>query len=130
MKKYIHYLLVCVAMLVGTANLQAQSMEDFKNTTPEQRAQVQTNLMKTKLQLSEEQTTKVAAINLKYAQKMEPVIKGDGGKLAKFREVKKINEQKDGELKQVFTEEQYATYEKAKEQMKEEMKKKIQEKKQ
>lgn len=130
MKKYMYYLLVCVVMLAGVLQLQAQSVEDFKNTTPEQRAQIQTNLMKTKLQLSEEQTTKVAAINLKYARQMEPVIKGDGGKLAKYREVKKINEQKDAELKQVFTEEQYATYEKAKEQMKEEMKKKIKEKRQ
>lgn len=127
MKKHLYLLLVT---LLCCTLVQAQESEEFKNTTPEQRAKVQTDLLKSRLQLNEEQTTKVAAINLKYAKQMEPVIKNSGGKLAKFREAKKINEQKEGELKQVLTTEQFSTYEKAKEAMKEEMKKKIKEKKQ
>jgi hypothetical protein len=127
MKKHLYVLL---AVLLSCTLVQAQAPEEFKNTTPEQRAKLQTDLMKTKLQLNEEQTTKVGAINLKYAKQMEPVIKGSGGKLAKFREAKKVNEQKEAELKQVLTTEQFNTYEKAKEDMKEEMKKKAKEKRQ
>lgn len=130
MKKYLYLALMCTGLLLLFSTIRAQSAEDFKNTTPEQRAQLQTGMMKSKLQLSDEQTTKVAAINLKYAKQMEPVIKGEGSKLSKYREAKKINEQKDAELKQVFTEDQFSRYEKAKEEMKEAMKKKIQEKRQ
>lgn len=127
MKKYLYLLLIA---LLSCALVQAQAPEELKNTTPEQRAKVQTDLMKTKLQLNEEQTAKVGAINLKYAKQMEPVVKSGGGKLAKYRQAKKINEQKEAELKQVLTTEQFETYEAVKETMKEEMKKKVKEKKQ
>ncbi|BAV04248.1 hypothetical protein SAMN05421788_10423 [Filimonas lacunae] len=130
MKRAIQATVLCVVLLFSVAVIARQSPEDFKNTTPEQRAQVQTNLMKSKLQLTDDQTTKVAAINLKYAKQMEPVIKGDGGKMAKFKQAKKINESKEAELKTVFTEEQFASYEKGKEEMKQEVMKKIKEKRQ
>lgn len=129
MKKWSCYLLLAIITLLSVT-AKAQTPEDFKNTTPGQRAQWQTDLMKNKLQLTDNQTPQVAAINLKYAKQMEPVIKGDGGKLAKFREAKRINEAKDADLKKVFTTDQYAKWEQAKEEMKEAMKKKMQEHKQ
>jgi predicted fused transcriptional regulator/phosphomethylpyrimidine kinase len=117
-------------MLFSVACVQAQDEKDFKNTTPEQRAQVQTSLLKSKLQLNDDQTAKVSAINLKYAKEMEPVLKGSGGKFAKLKEAKKINEKKEAEYKQVLTPEQFTKYEQVKSEMKEEMKQKMKDRKQ
>jgi len=104
----------------------AQDKADMlKNSTPEQRAKMQTGMMKTKLQLDTVQVVKVQAINLAAAQKMEPLLKGDGGKLAKFRQMKEIDNTKDKDLKSVLTPEQYKQYEAAKDEMKEKMKERL-----
>jgi parvulin-like peptidyl-prolyl isomerase len=121
-------LFFCLFLLFGFA-VQAQSMEDFKHSTPEQRAQAQTEYLKTNLQLDDEQTQKVADINLKYAQKMESVIKGGSGRLAKMKAAKNINGQKEAEYKQVFTSDQYKKYGELKEDMKDNAKKKMKQRK-
>jgi hypothetical protein len=116
------------SLLFGLAT-QAQSREDFSQSTPEERAQLQTEYLKTNLQLDEQQTQKVSEINLKYAQKMESVLKGGGGKLSKMRSAKSINGQKEAEYKQVFNSEQYKKYSEIKAEMKEKMKEKRKQKK-
>lgn len=130
MKKRIGYLVLFCMMLFSVACVQAQDEKDFKNTTPEQRAQAQTTWLKSKLQLNDDQTAKVGAINLKYAKEMEPVLKGSDGKFAKLKQAKKINEKKEAEYKQVFTPEQFTKYEEVKSEMKEEMKQKMKDRKQ
>ncbi len=108
-----------------TTPASAQNKADMlKNSTPEQRAQMQTQFMKSKLQLDTVQTAKIQAINLATAQKMDPLLKGDGGKLAKFRQMKEIDSNKDKDYKNVLTPDQYKQYEA----FKEEMKQKIMEK--
>lgn len=118
------------SMLFSVACVQAQDEKDFKNSTPEQRAQMQTTWLKSKLQLNDDQTAKVSAINLKYAKQIEPVLKGSGGKLAKLKQAKKINEEKEAEYKTVFTPEQFTKYEQVKSEMKEEMKQRMKDRKQ
>ncbi|OCX53365.1 hypothetical protein BEL04_03430 [Mucilaginibacter sp. PPCGB 2223] len=105
----------------------AQDKADMlKNSTPEQRAKMQTGMMKTKLQLDTTQVVKVQAINLAAAQKMDPILKSDGGKLAKLRQMRDIENTRDKELKKVLTDDQYKKYEAAKEEMKEKMKERMQ----
>lgn len=111
-------LLACLMLNTALAQDRLQAM---KNTTPEQRAQMQTAMMKNKLQLDTLQVNKIQAINLNYARKMEPVLKGDGGKLAKFKQAHDLETAKDKELKMVFTAEQYKQYEAFKQQMKEQI---------
>src|SRR5262245_34044859 len=94
--------LVAVAVLIATGSL-GQGLDGLKNTTPQERATAQTAMMKTKLGLTEEQTPKVAAINLKYAEKMEPIIKGTKGPLMKMRDAQGIQQEKEAELKQLLT---------------------------
>jgi hypothetical protein len=104
----------------------AQDKADMiKNSTPEQRAKMQTSMMKAKLQLDTVQVVKVQAINLTAAQKMDPLLKGDGGKLAKFRQMREIDNAKDKDLKNVLTPDQYKQYEAAKDEMKEKMKERL-----
>lgn len=121
-------LLLFSSMLINPAFAQDKT-DMMKNSTPEQRAKMLTSMMKTKLQLDTVQVVKVLAINLAAAQKMEPVIKGDGGRFAKFRQAKEIESTKDKELKKVLTDAQYKQYEAGKDEMKEKMKERLQEKK-
>ena len=138
MKRTSKFLLaVCAATMglvlshpVKAQDKKQQMAEMVKNSTPEQRAKMQTQMMKTKLGLDSLTGLKVYDINLKAAQKMDPLLKGNGGgKLAMFREMKSIDADKDKSLKAVLSPEQYKQYEAAKEEMKEKMKEKMQERK-
>jgi len=115
-------LTVAVLLLTGSASAQ---LDKLKDTTPGERAKAQTMMMESRLGLTKEQTSKVAALNQKYAEKMEPVIKGEGGPLMKMRQVKDIEEQKDAELKSVLSPEQFEKFLAGKEQMREEMAERI-----
>lgn len=110
-------------MMLMIQSASAQNMaQSLKDKTPEQRAQIQTGMMKTKLKLDSAQVLKVQDINLKYAQKLDPVIKGDGGKLSKFRQLKSIQKDKEKELKAVFTASQFKQYQQLQAEMKEKLK--------
>lgn len=113
----------CLLILFISQVAKAQDNDqDFKNKTPEQRAQMQTNMMKTKLNLDSAQTLKVQAINLKYAQQLAPVLKSDEGRFAKLRQMKSIMGQKDKDLKAVFNADQYKQYKELEAEMKDKMK--------
>ena len=116
---------ICFVML----SVLHVSAQDLSNSTPEERAAMQTEWLKTKLSLSSEQETKVNEINLKYAREMDPVIKGSDGKLAKLKKAKAINDKKEAEYKTIFSSEQYAAYQKLKSEMKDQMKAKMKERK-
>ena len=87
----------------------AQS-EAIMNSTPEQRAKVLTALMRAKLNLTDEQLPKIEAINLQFAQKMEPVIKGNDGLFAKRRAAQEIDQEKEAALKGALSSAQFTTY--------------------
>ncbi len=79
----------------------------FKNATPEERADFQTNRMKTLLNLSDEQTAKVREINLKYAKENQEVFNSDVTREEKKNKLRAIYGQKQNELKTVLSKEQY-----------------------
>ena len=127
---FIYTVLAILALSIAQpvkAQQNAQLAEVLKSSTPEQRARIQTSFMKTKLDLDSLTAQKVYSINLKMAQKMEPVIKGDGSKFSRFRQARSIDGQKDEALKAVLNPKQYQAYLDAKEEMKEKLKEKIQE---
>ena len=96
-------------LIVVTASAQNE-MEKLKSSTPEERARLQTEMMKTKLGLTTDQTPKVAAINQKYAQRMEPIIKGQEGPLMRLRQMREVGQAKEAELKGVLSPEQFQKY--------------------
>ena len=114
-----------VLLLLATVSTVSAQFARLKNTTPEQRAKLQTELMKAKLDLTPDQDGKIAALNLKYAQKMEPVIKSDDGYFAELRAVKAINDEKEAELKQLLTPAQFDKYIAAKEEIREKFEERI-----
>jgi hypothetical protein len=90
----------------------------LENSTPEQRAQLQTAFMKDSLKLDAVALAKVQAINLKYAQEAEPVLKGDDNMFKKRSKMHEIMDAKDKELKGVLTEAQFGLYDSKKDELK------------
>jgi len=111
------------------AQQRRQMAEMVKNTTPEQRAKMQTTMMVTRLSLDSGTQMKVYDANLKAAQKLDPILKSGAHKLGSLREIKVIERQKDRDLKSALSHEQYKQYETMKEEMKEKMKEKMEERK-
>jgi Spy/CpxP family protein refolding chaperone len=104
MKKLL--LLTCTVILVFFANAKAQP------PSPEEMAKMETESMKTELNLNADQLTKVEAINLKYAQKMGEMFQQ--GPPADFTEAQKkmgeIQKQKRTEFEKVLTADQLKKY--------------------
>jgi len=111
--------LIIVAGILSITSINAQSVnrDSLKNATPEQRAQMQSDMMKNKLVLTDEQYKQVSDINLKYARKMDDLKQNGGGKFSKARKAKSIMSDKDDELQKVFTKEQFEKYETLKKEM-------------
>ena len=118
---------IAVVLLASALTASAQ-LDKLKDTTPEERAKAQTVFMKSKLDLTNEQMPKVADINLRYAQKMDPIIKGSGGPFMKMREMKEVNDAKETELQQVLSADQFQKYLASKEEMRQKLEEKMEEK--
>jgi hypothetical protein len=73
------------------------------------RADVQTEFMVKRHNLPADQCTKVAAINLAYAQKARPILTGSEGTLRKMHALKDLESKKDAELNAVLTPQQFQT---------------------
>lgn len=81
--------------------------------------------MKSKLNLSPGQLGQVQATNLKYALKNDSIIKSDASKLSRFKQIKALQKEKDGELKKVFSADQYKQYQVFQAELKDKMKAKM-----
>lgn len=127
MKASFSWQLICL-LFVPLMSLQAQDasqMAMLESTTPEERATIQTELLQVKLELTATESEKLHPINLKYAEKMESVIKGKDGKWKKYRTAKRLEKEKDQELKKLFDSTQYQAYLAYKDQLKKDGKTKL-----
>ena len=118
------FLTVSILYLTSFGNLihAQEKLESLMNeSTPEERAQLQTDYMKENLALTPEQEPKIHDLNLKYAKKMQDAYNTTDRRFQKLKKMKSIGDEKDQELKSVLNPDQYATYEKNKELMKEKM---------
>lgn len=118
---------ITVILLLFSTAVFAQT-EQLRNSTPLQRAKLETFFMKKRLNLTQGQTSQVMKINLKYAQQMDPVIKGNPGKLVKMRQMTAIRRAKDNELTKVLSPGQYQAYLASREQMRQQMVEKMMQK--
>lgn len=109
-------LFVMAFLCMTFTNVLAQAKK-LKDSTPEQRAKMQTEWMTTKLALNTSQIQQVSAINLQYAQKNEPIIQSGEGKLSKFKKLKALQKEKSNALSQILDAAQYKKYQEIKDQM-------------
>lgn len=109
-----------LSLFIPIAN--AEDMAYLLNSTPTERAASQTRFMKTKLNLSQDEVTKIQEINREYAEKIEPVLKGSSFSFLKMRDIKAILEPKDDALRSVLTPGQFDAYTNAKDELKQALK--------
>ena len=112
--------LVVVALCLAAA-ARAQDLQKLANTTPQQRADIQTEFLTKRLGLSPEERTKIAALNLKYSEQAQPILTGSEGALRKMHALKEIESQKESELKGILTPAQFQKYLASKEQLRSHM---------
>jgi hypothetical protein len=110
-----------VAAALCAASASAADLDALKDTTPAERAKAQTAMMKGKLGLTDAEVAKVGPINMKYAEKMEPIIKGDKLPLMKMKDMREVEGQKEAELKGILTADQLTKFEASKEEMMEKL---------
>jgi len=128
----LHRLLApCLATgLLLAAAASAQEFQKLAGTTPAQRAAVQTEFMRTRLGLNETQQPKIAALNLKYAEQMQPILQGSDGPLMKMAAARRVDEAKDEELRGVLTPGQFQKYLAAKDELRQHLEQKLIERRQ
>lgn len=87
---------------------------DGRRMDPVKRAEQQTVLMTEKLGLSEAQSAKISEINLKYAQKMKELREAnpEGDRAALREKMMALRVEQDAELKSMMTSDQWAEWEK------------------
>ena len=119
---------ILAAALLLAVGSGAQELQKLAGSTPAQRAALQTEFMKMRLGLSDAQAPRIAAINLKYAEQMQPILQGSDGPLMKMGEARRVDQAKDAELQGVLSPEQYQKYLAAKEEMRQHMEQKLMEK--
>jgi len=116
---------VVITLLFAIPQAFAQ-LDELKNTTPVERASLQTELMKSMLALTPEQMQTVADLNLKYADRMEPFIKGSSSSLTKMFEMRKINNEKETELKRILSSQQWEKFDASRDEMRQQFEERIQ----
>jgi hypothetical protein len=122
--KTIRPTIVLAVLLTGLATVAfgQEKLDALMNqTTPEERAQFQTDYMKESLSLTSDQESKIYALNLKHAKEMQVTYNASDRKIQKLKKMKSINEQKEQELKSILDADQYAAYERNKDDMKEKL---------
>ena len=101
---------IAVLVLLLATRGGAEGLDDLKDTTPAERAAAQTTMMKEKLSLTDDQLPKVKAINEKYAEQMDPILKGPGGMFMKMGPMREVEDKKEAELKGVLSSDQFAQF--------------------
>jgi len=106
MRKFAPGYLLIVTMMLSTI-MPAQQK---KAPTPEERAQKLTEWMKNNLQLYSDQVDPIQAINLKYAYKMQELLRSSMTKMQKKRALRADGDARDLELKRNLTADQYQAW--------------------
>jgi hypothetical protein len=117
MKKIIYtaVMLVLVTLVANQASAQSKMTEEQKK---EARAKYQA--YKEKLNLNEEQSKQVDAINTTWFEGIAELKSSGAGKMAKYKKFKSLNSERDKKMKAVLTKEQFKIYKEQQEEMKDE----------
>jgi Spy/CpxP family protein refolding chaperone len=96
--------------LLASTSLAQPGYGSFQNSSPEERAKIQTDQMREKLNFTDEQDSSIYEINLKYARKIQELMKGEQERDEIRSKMGELMKEKDEELKGILTEEQFELY--------------------
>lgn len=119
MKRIINILVVLLLVTFTATHASAQS-----KMTEEQKQEAKARYQeyKEKLNLTEDQSKKVDAINTTWFEGISALKNSGEPKLAKARKFKSLNAERDAQMKAVLTKEQFKIYKQQQKEMKEEFK--------
>jgi Spy/CpxP family protein refolding chaperone len=117
MKRMLNIALVLVLVTLVATNAVAQS-----KMTEEQKkeAKAKYQAYKEKLNLTEDQSKKVDAINTTWFEGIAEIKKSGGSKMARYKKYKSLSADRDRKMKEVLTKEQFKTYKQQQQEMKDE----------
>lgn len=105
------FLLITLCAGSALAGERMQKIQTvFKETTPQERAANQTELMAEKLNLDAATKETIHAINLDTTTKMGELFLAGDGKFSTLRKAKALSKEKDKALKEALTPEQYEAW--------------------
>lgn len=118
MKNIMTFFAVIVLATISTS-LSAQS-----KMTPEEKAELKAKFAayKEKLNLSEDQSVKVEAINATYFEGLSQLKNSNERKMSKYKKFKALQSTRDQQMKGVLNEEQYTLYKEFQKEIKEDLK--------
>jgi Spy/CpxP family protein refolding chaperone len=119
MKKIIKITAMLVSVTLAAANVSAQS-----KMTEQQKQEVKakSEALKQKLNLTDEQSKSVDAINSTWFKGIADIRNSGESKLAKHQKLKSLNEQRNRQMKNVLTKEQFKIFKQDQKEMREELK--------
>ncbi len=123
-------MLIFFSLLVTTPCLaQSGAGGTFADSSPTERAQMQTEMMSEFLQLSDQKTAEVGMINLYYAEEIQTLQNSGKSRRKKFRAIKSLLAEKYKKIEQVLSQDQFNDYKNAQEEMRKKIKQKLAERK-
>ena len=119
MKRIIKLTLVLILATGAAVGASAQS-----KMTEEQKKETKAKYQeyKEKLNLTEDQSKKVDAINSTWFEGIAELRNSSSSKMAKYKRYKSLNADKDKQMKEVLTKEQFKTYKQQQKEMKSDFK--------
>lgn len=125
-RNYVFTIIAAISIIIPLpATVRSGELE---RSSPEERAGIVTEWMKTNMGPDAEQLNRLDAVNLAYARKIQAVIDGAGGRIEKLREARRIDAEKDVELAKLLTEKQYRYYLDNREKLRAHVRKRLEEK--
>ena len=117
MKKIINItaLLVLLTLVVNRASAQSKMTEEQKKE-----AKAKYQAYKEKLNLTDEQSKQVDAINSDWLEGLAGIKSSGAGKMAKYKKYKALKADRDKRMKEVLTKDQYKIYQQQQQEMKDE----------
>jgi hypothetical protein len=117
--KNIMTLFAMILLAIVSTNLSAQS-----KMTPEEKEELKAKFAayKEKLNLSEDQSVKVEAINATYFEGLSQLKNSTERKMSKYKKFKALQSTRDQKMKEVLNEEQYKLYKEFQKEMREDLK--------
>ena len=107
--KKMFVLSVLFVMSIGLVSAQ-QRGGGFQNSTPEERAKIQTDQLNELVTLTADQKTKVQAIFLNDAKKMAEFRTAGGDRDAMMAKMREMNAERDKKFKEILTADQFKKY--------------------
>ena len=122
--------LLTIGTLLMAISVNAQKPEGHAfSKDPAERAKMQTERMTEHLKLDEKQQEQIAAINLRYAEKVQSIHEATEDREATKQKIRKLKKMQDTEITELLDEKQKAEWEKQKAARKEKMQHKRKEEK-